>query len=103
MFLTGFAYRTCLEDATWDSNIDLSECHTIEYMLLNQQVHGVLDILTAGATDTVETFNITEIDNIVQDLSSLTGPSELILSNDFSDAIDIIDIVVDILGYVRNK
>ena len=81
-------------------NIDLSECHTIEYMLLNQQVHEAFDILTAGGADTVETFNITEIDSIAQDLSHLTSPSELTLSNDFSDAIDIIDIVVDILGWV---
>lgn len=91
-------YRTCSEDATWDINIDLSECHTVEYMLLNQQAHETFNVLTAGATETVETFNITEIDNIAQDLSHLTGPSQLILSNDFSDAIDIIDIVVDILG-----
>ena len=79
-------------------NVDLSQCHTIEYMLLNQQVHEAFDILNASATDTVETFNITEIDNIAQDLSHLTSPSELTLSNDFTDAIDIIDIVVDILG-----
>lgn len=95
MLLTGFAYRTCSEDATWDITIDLSECHTIEYMLLNQQVNEAFDILTA---DTVETFNITEIDNIAQDLSHLTSPSEITLSNDFSDAVDIIDTVVDILG-----
>ena len=96
--MTGFVYRTCLEDATWDITVDLSECHTIEYMLLNQQVHEAFDVLTAGVTDTVETFNITEIDNIAQDLSHLTSPSEITLSNDFSDAVDIIDIVADILG-----
>lgn len=88
----------CLEDATWDANIDLSECHTVEYMLLSQQAHEAFDILTAGATETIETFNITEIDSIAQDLSHLTNPSELILSNDFTDAIDIIDIMVNILG-----
>ena len=98
MFLTGFAYRTCLEDATWDITINLSECHTIEYMLLNQQVNEAFNILTAGVTDTVETFNITEIDNIALDLSHLTSPSELTLSNDFNDAVDIIGTVVDVLG-----
>lgn len=97
MFLTGFVYRKCSEDASWDANIDLSDCHTVEYMLLNQQIHEAFDILTASATETAETFNITDIDNIAQDLSQLTSPSELILSNDFSDAIDIVDVVMDIL------
>ena len=96
--ISGFAYRKCFQDATWDRSIDVSECRTVEYMLLNQQVHNVFNVLTAGVTETVETFNITEIDNIAEDLSHLTSPSELILSNDFTDAIDIIDIVVDVLG-----
>ena len=87
----------CFEDASWDTNIDLSECHTVEYMLLNQQIHEAFDVLTTSGAETVQMFNITEIDHIAQDLSHITSPSELILSNDFNDAIDIIDIVVDII------
>jgi len=96
--LTGFVNRRCSEDATWDTEIDLSGCHTLEYMLLNQQVHETFDTLITSGSETVQMFNITDIDIIAQDLSHLTGPSELTLANDFNDAIDIIDIVNNILG-----
>ena len=87
----------CFEDASWDTNIDLSECHTVEYMLLNQQIHEAFDVLTTSGAETVQMFNITEIDHIVQHLSHLTSPSQLMFSNDVNDTIDIVDMVVNII------
>ena len=94
----GFMYRICQDNSNWDNHINLSECHTVEYMTLHQQATDAYGILTASATDTVEELNMTEIETIVTHLLSLTDPSEIMLPNDLDQAIATIGIVDDVLG-----
>ena len=67
-------------------------------MALHRQASDAFAVLTASATDTVEELNMTEIEDIVTDLLSLTDPAEITLPNDLYNAIATIGIVDNVLG-----
>lgn len=91
-------YRKCFKDSSWDTYIDFSKCYTVEYLTLIEQANGAFDALTTKATEAIVRFNMTEIDTIATDLSHLTNPSEVMLPNDIDPAVDIIDVIFNVMG-----
>ena len=90
-------YRICGNNSVWDTYIDLSGCHTVEYMTLHQQASDAFAILTTSGTETVEKLNITEIDTIATHLLSLTDPLEITLPNDLDSAVATVGVMDSVL------
>lgn len=70
----------------------------MEYLTLMEQANDAFGALTIKATDTIVRFNMTEIDAVATDLSHLTSSSEVTLPNDINSAVDIIDVIYDVMG-----
>ena len=95
----GIAYRNCLSNAHWDVTIDVSQCQTVEFMLLDNRVQELQDILNSNtASDTRDLtvmFDVAEVQAVSEELTMLTDTSQgPILPSDVSTANAILNTLI---------
>ena len=93
---SGLAYRRCLSNAEWDVAINVSQCHTVEYTLLDDRVNELQEILDAnmdnGTRNLTVMFDIMEVQVVSEELTMLTDVSQgPILPNDLNTTNDILE------------
>lgn len=99
MHIVGLAYRRCLPHAEWDVAINVSECHTVEFVLLDDRVNELQGILNANVDNSTRNltvmFDITEVQVVSQELTMLTNASiGPLLPNDLNTTNDILDVLI---------
>ena len=95
----GIAYRNCLSNAYWDVTIDVSQCQTVEFMLLDNRVQELQDILNSNtasdARDLTVMFDVAEVQAVSEELTMLTDTSQgPILPSDVSTANAILNTLI---------
>jgi len=98
-FIVGLAYRSCLPNAEWDITINVSQCHTVELVLLDDRVNELQSILNAntdnGTRNLTVMFDIMEVQVVSEELTMLTDTSlGPILPNDLNTTNDILDTLI---------
>ena len=96
---SGLAYRRCLSNAEWDVAINVSQCHTVEYTLLDNRVNELQEILDAnmdnGTRNLTVMFDIMEVQVVSEELTMLTDVSQgPILPNDLNTTNDILGTLI---------
>ena len=96
---SGFAYRNCLSNAEWDLSINVTQCHTVEFMLLDDRAHELQEILNAntanGTRNLTIMFDVAEVQFVSEELTVLTGASMgPLLPNDLSTTNEILDTLI---------
>lgn len=99
IYFSGLAYRRCLSNAEWDDAINVSQCHTVEFTLLDDRVNELQDILDAnidnGTRNLTVMFDIMEVQVVSEELTVLTDVSQgPILPNDLNTTNDILGTLI---------
>ena len=101
MFL-GLARRVCFQNAVWDTFINVTQCQSIELMVLNNILGESQDILNSNINndtrDLTILFDIREVEAVSVDVSDLTNVSTAIVPNDINTTNNIVDTLI---RYVR--
>ena len=94
----GLAYRYCLPIGIWDMTIDVSQCHTTEFVNINNRANELQDILnnnTNNSTrDFTALFNVVEVQAVSVELAMLTKTENTIFPNDLSTTNSIVEILI---------
>ena len=96
---SGLAYRRCLSNAQWDVTINVSQCHTVEFTLLDDRAHELQGILNAnmdnGTRNLTVMFDIMEVQVVSEELTMLTDASQgPVLPNDLNTTNDILGTLI---------
>ena len=98
----GLARRVCFQNAEWDTFINVTQCHSIELMVLNNILNENQDILNSNINnetrDITVLFDIREVEAVSVDVSNLTNVSIAIVPNDINTANNIVG---SLIRYVR--
>ena len=94
----GLAYRICLQDAMWDTFINVTQCQSIELMVLSNILDENQDILANNLNnetrDMTVLFDIREVEAISVDVSNLTNVSTAIVPNDIHTTNNIVNSLI---------
>ena len=94
----GLAYRICLQDAMWDTFINVTQCQSIELMVLSNILDENQDILANNLNnetrDMTVLFDIREVEAISVDVSNLTNVSTAIVPNDIHATNNIVNSLI---------
>lgn len=97
--VVGLAYRRCLDNGEWDMTINVTQCHTVEVIMLRDRVSELNNILNNntnnGSRDLTALFDITEVKVVSDELTILTNKSEdPILPNDLTTTNEIVTTLI---------
>ncbi|XP_065910263.1 uncharacterized protein [Dysidea avara] len=91
-FMIGLAYRRCLQDGTWDSLINLTECQTTEFVILLDRVRELEENLS------VNSDVVSEVEDISEELNNITSISVgKLFPNDLLVVIEIINVIARVI------
>ena len=83
----GLAYRRCLQDATWDELVNVTQCHNTRLMELNEELQYIVNVNNDGSA-----LNLSAVQSSSEELLVITNASRgNILPNDLDSTIRIID------------
>ena len=97
--VVGLAYRNCLENAEWDMTINVSQCHTVEILMLSDRANELQSILSDntnnGTRDLTTTFDIMEVQVVSDELAMLTNNTgSALLPNDLDTTNNIVNTLI---------
>ena len=85
------ASRRCLRDNQWDDNIDVTQCRTVELIILSNQVNNLEDIIRVN-NNTVNSDVLSDAQDIGEELAVLTDtPDRPLLPNDLNTSNSILN------------
>ena len=85
------ASRRCLQDNQWDDNIDVTQCRTVELMILSNQVDS-LEYIIRDNNNTVDNDVLSDAQAIGEELTILTdAPDRPLLPNDLNTSNSILN------------
>ena len=98
----GLAYRICFQNALWDTFVNVTQCQSIELMVLSNILDENQDILSNNINTEIRNmtvlFDIREVEAISVDVSDLTNVSTAIVPNDINTTNNIVN---SLIRYVR--
>ena len=84
-------YRWCLQNGTWDTFINTTQCQNTALVDLNERINNLGDLLN---TNTNTTQTVTEVETVSEALIMITDASMgSITPNDVNRSIEIIDAI----------
>ena len=99
IFVVGLAYRHCLENAEWEMTINVSQCHTVEIVMLNDRANELRSTLDSNmnsiSRDLTILFDITEVQVVSDELAMITNATEgPIIPNDLNTTNNIVNTLI---------
>jgi len=80
----GLATRRCVQDNQWDNNINVTQCNTVELVLLNDRANDLGDTLRNN-NNIINRDVLIEVQAISEELTILTDtPDTPLVPNDLS-------------------
>ncbi|XP_065895642.1 uncharacterized protein [Dysidea avara] len=94
----GLASRTCLQDDQWDNNINVTQCNTVELLLLNDRANELEDLLR-NSNNIVDPSVLSEVQAISEELAILTDtPDRPLVPNDLNTSNSVLNTLISILS-----
>ncbi|XP_065894058.1 uncharacterized protein [Dysidea avara] len=94
----GLASRTCLQDDQWDNNINVTQCNTVESLLLNDRANELEDLLRNN-NNTIDPNVLSEVQAISEELAILTDtPDRPLVPNDLNTSNSVLNTLISILS-----
>ena len=94
----GLAYRLCFQNTEWDIVINITQCQSIELIMLNNILNEHQEILDSNTNnntrDLTVLFDVTEVKSVSKEVNDLTNISNGIVPNDIVTTNNIVNSLI---------